>query len=199
MKAVLLSLLTGSALVIMFSTSFCQEAKEKSWENKIISENEKERQEGRKAVVHLYNSTIKKLVEILNRPVEKSEPFYSSSTARNIAIILLGDLRAKDSVNALLEWVLPKPGQSLVVSSPMSYGFAGCSLVRIGLPAVPSLLEKIEEEGASKLGKECVKVLKDIKGKEEVILFLKAQIGEEKENEVRKNLEAAIAYLESLK
>jgi hypothetical protein len=187
-------------LLCLLSSSFCQDTqKSPDWSALILSKDEKERASGRRAVITQYSETVVTLLKIVEGPVKEGEFYYSSATSRNIAIRLLGKLRAKSAVSHLMGWLVPKKGQALDTGEEMKYGHAGYALVEIGLPAVPPLLEKVKGQGVTTLGKECMKVITTIKGKDEVSFLIKALLEKEKDKKAKENIQAALKYLRTLK
>ena len=122
------------------------------WRALLRSDNEQDRERGKRAVLQERAEVVRFLIGLVNEPVREREQFFTSGTRRNTAIAVLGKLRAKESVPALIDWLVPKPGQSLVI---WELGFAPASdaLTEIGVPAVDTLTNVISEEGISPKGK----------------------------------------------
>lgn len=205
MKKITVTLISG--IVYVFLTSLLAYAggplNISEWKALIMSENEKERVlakqmilDGKEALVQ-NKELIQELISIVRRPVIEGEEFYNLTTSRNIAIFLLGKLRAKEAVPDLIEWLTPREGQNLTIDALMVFAPAGYALVEIGLPSVPPLMEKLKSEGTSILGKECVKVITRIKGLEETELLLQRTLGEETDPVKETNLRAALELIES--
>jgi hypothetical protein len=191
--------LIAIALIFSLSTLYSQDSNDsEGWKTLIVSKDGKEREKARRLVMQKYAETRDYLRSLLRKPVTPGEPFFVS-TPRNIAMKLLGKLRAKGAIPELMNWLLPKKGQSVDRTEFLKYGSAGYALIEIGLPAVPHLLAKVKKEAADRLGQECMKVIRDIKGKEEAILLLKTQIEKEKDKKVKQNLQAGLEYLKKLK
>ena len=72
--------------------------KAEDWRTLITSDNEKERMSAQRKWLIDRQETIHYLVSVVKMPVKNGESFYSSTTSRNIAIFLLGKLRAKEAV-----------------------------------------------------------------------------------------------------
>ena len=184
-------------LTCYLTTSFGQDSSdEDNWKSLILSEDKRERAKGKNMVIEEYNNTVTSLLSVLKEPIKKYEEFYYTKTSRNIAIELLGKLRAKRAVPELINWLLPKKGQSPQSDALFTEcGPAGFALREIGLPAVPHLLEKLKEEGASGLGNECLEVIVDIKGKEETNLLLKNELERETDAGIKHNINEALIEL----
>ena len=130
-----------------------------------------------------YDIIIPKLLLIAQREVQPSEEYYVALTPRNLAIRALGRLQAREAVPVLIEWLVPKEGQNLVMDRLMQFGHAGYALVDIGKPAVGPLIQTIMSQGTSKLGNECLKVAVEIIGTDEL-----AKVISERMDQVLKSL-----------
>jgi hypothetical protein len=170
--------------------------KELDWKALIISDSEDERRLSQRVVIEDRQDTIRYLRSVLARPIEQGEPFYGSSTARNIAISLLGKLRAAEAAADLATWLRPRPGQGLKVTDESAFGHAGEALIEIGLPSVRPLLELLRIENNRGLQEQCLKIMVRIKGLRETELLFEDVIAAESDAAKRDNLEAAQALLE---
>jgi len=165
--------------------------KAQDWRTLITSDNEKERMSAQRKWLIDRQETIEYLLSVIKTPIKDGEPFYSSTTSRNIAIFLLGKLRAKEAVTELTKWLIPKPGQSLVISEEQMFSPAGCALVDIGLPSIPPLLELLKSEEASILREQCIKIIVSIKGLRETELLFEDVVSKETNTAKRENLKVA--------
>lgn len=159
----------------------------------------KDRRQAAQMVYEERIETVNALMSIVRRPVKKGEPFYDPNTSRNIAIRLLGKLRAKEVADELVNWLLPKQTQSVVVDQQTEHSPAGCALAEIGLPALSPLVNKIKQQGFNTLGQRCLETVVEIKGCEGAYLVLKREKNAEKGPEKGQNLQQALQYLEKLK
>jgi hypothetical protein len=165
--------------------------KAQDWRTLITSDNEKERASAQQMVVDRRRQTIGYLLSVVNSPVKEGEEFYSSVTSRNIAIFLLGKLRAKEAVTELAEWLVPKPGQRQTIWELRMFSPAGCALVEIGLPSVPVLVGVIKSGGNSALREECIKIIVSIKGLRETDILFEDVVEKETDATKRENLKVA--------
>ncbi len=172
-----------------------EDASAQSWKRLILSKTEADRSEARKQLLGHYRDTVRALIRVVHRPLEDGEQFYTSTTSRNLAIYVLGRMRAKEAAPHLVSWLVPRKGQGQVRDELMRYGPAGYALREIGLPAVPELVDTLKKEGVSPLGRECTKVLADICGRLKAAVHLRAIRGEESDPQVRRNLANAAAFL----
>lgn len=175
------------------------EGKAQDWRTLITSDNEKERMSAQRKWLIDRQETIEYLLSVIKTPIKDGEPFYSSTTSRNIAIFLLGNLRAKEAVTDLTKWLTPKPGQGLKVSEPYFFSPAGYALVNIGLPSIPTLLELLKSEEASVLREQCIKIIVSIKGLRETELLFEDMFAKETDATKRENLKAAQNLLKDSK
>ena len=162
--------------------------KAEDWRTLITSDNEKERTSAQRKWLIDRQETIHYLVSVVKMPVKNGEPFYSSTTSRNIAIFLLGNLRAKEAVADLTKWLSPKPGQGLKMSEPYIFSPAGYALVEIGLPSIPFLVDLIKSEENTVLREQCIKIIVSIKGLRETELLFEDVVSKETDATKRENL-----------
>lgn len=176
-----------------------EEEKVRGWKTLITSDIEKERVSSQRTVLYNRQERIKYLLLVVNSPVEEGEQFYSSVTSRNIAIFLLGQLRAKEATADLTKWLTPKPGQGLFVSEELVFSPAGYALVEIGLPSVSPLVELLKSERADALCEQCIKIIVSIKGLPETELLFEDILAKETDNSKRENLKSAQNLLKNPK
>ena len=191
------------------------------WRELIASKDEVQRAKGKEEALAELTANVGLLISIVESPVSRREPFYTSSTSRNIAIFLLGRLRARDAVPHLVKWLEPQEGQSLVIYSLMMLSPAGYALADIGLPSVPPLMEIIRRDGCSSpeapeiiheddggtrykyppgyrsvpLGDQCLKIIVRIKGLDESEFSLRKAMEAEPDKAKKANLQCALDLL----
>jgi hypothetical protein len=161
------------------------------WRTLIISEDESERMLAREMLLKRHTESVDYLVSVVKMPVRRAESFYSPTTSRNIAIDLLGGLRSKKAIPALVDWIFPKSGQSIGVWELSLFSPAGAALVEIGLPAVGPLVERLASESDAARKGVIVRILVAIKGLRGTELLFEDLVGREKEPNRHKNLKSA--------
>jgi len=169
------------------------------WKTLIISDVEKDRMSSRRFVLDNRKQTIEYLLSVVNSPVEVGEEFYNYITSRNIAIYLLGKLRAKEAVEDLTKWLSPKPGQGMNIDELLMFSPAGYALVEIGLPSVSPIFDLLREEGNVALREQCIKIIVCIKGLPETELLLEDMLVKETVNSKKENLKAVQRLLKEPK
>lgn len=121
--------------------------------------------------------------------------------AKHLAILLLGDLRASEAVPVLMRNLgYRNPEKTDLPRLRLKYsGFAypaANSLSKIGVPAVPPLLEELKTlEEAEPKRAICIWTLKSILGKELAKSYLGMAIKEAEDDKSRGNLKAALEQL----
>jgi len=192
------------------------------WRRLIVSRDGRDTARAAQTLLDEQRATVSSLLQVLELPVEQGEPFFEDGTPRNTAIKLLGNLRDPEAVPALAKWLMPRPGQE--VGSVMRETFlppAGTAIVKIGMPAVPAVLDILASVGVtselkgtyvqegpgvtryvgpppehrSPLGDFCLRILVDIKGLDETEACLRRYIAAEEGVTRKKNLEGALAFL----
>ncbi len=188
-------------------------ARTQDWRVLLLSPEQRDRDRAAALVMQERKTEVSDLLKILAMPVQPDEPFLEYHTPRNIAIRLVGELRAEEAIEPLVQWLTPKPGMSLEVdeAGPVP---AGAALFEIGAAAVPALLDALAtvgvsaERGAagaaqaqpagqrySPLGDECLWVLVRILGLEEAEVRLRRAVAEETDAVRKSNLGEAVFAL----
>jgi hypothetical protein len=165
--------------IVALATPSRPEGEEEPWPVLLGSPDVAGRERGARIVEAEYAETVRALLVIVRKPLEEKEPFYISATSRNTAIRLLARLRAADAVADLVQWITPREGQAMTMTELMRFGPAGNALVQIGLPSVPKLLERLEAEGFTDAGTECLKLIVEIKGRDEADVFFRRQLDQD--------------------
>ena len=137
-------------------------------------------------------------MSVVNSPVQEGELFHYTRQGgpREMAIYLLGRLRAEEAVEDLMEWLTPRPGQAWL-TEPVRYSPAGRALIEIGLPSVRPLAELVRLKANTRNGQEAIALMMEIKGKEEAQLMFARMADEEQDPEKRRNLQAAVEVCRS--
>lgn len=156
--------------------------------------------------------SIKTLIELAGMPgkgkrfktgdVEEVE--YPPHDAKHLAMLLLGDLRASEGVPVLLqniEYRVPKfmaLGYELGRIEGPGWRPAVESLIKIGMPSVGPVIQKLGGYSENSLGRRlCLVMLKEILGPHLATVRLEMAVKEAKDDAARANLKAALAQLEA--
>ena len=166
-----------------------------AWIRLVASKDEVARQNGKRSSVQERARSIGALLKIVNAPLVKGEQFYIMGTRRNTAISLLGHLRAKEAVPALMKWVVPKEGQREGIDDQALLGPAASALAEIGLPAAGHLLDKMCLEGMSPLGRECLKTFVWTMGLHTAEFRLSQAVRSEVDAQRKQNISACLEAL----
>jgi hypothetical protein len=169
------------------------------WKRLIVSDVVEQRMAGQRALLDNGKQTVEYLLSVLNSPVETGEQFYESTSSRNIAISLLGSLRAREATGELTKWLTAKPGQGQTVWEEMMFSPAGYALVEIGLPSVPPVIELLASDGDAHLREQCIKIIVSIKGLRETEVMLEDLLASETSLAKKEKLEAVQAMLQDPK
>ncbi len=192
-------------------------ARTQGWRQLLLSPDERDRDRAARMVMEERKADVSALLQIVAMPVQPDEPFLRYQTPRNIAIRLLGELRAEEAIEPLITWLTPKPGMSGDVTElgPIP---AARALQQIGMPAAPALMEVLATAGVAAergaavapapagppeptgqghghLADECLRVLVWIKGLEEAEVGLRRAITEEMDAARKRNLQGALFAL----
>jgi len=191
-------------IVLIFSVAFSynekkDEKERPDWNILIKSDDEKERAMAKKIVSEQYNENVEYLISIVNEPLKENEEFYASNTPRNISFYLLGKLRAKKAVPALLDWLIPKTGQRQTIDEIQLFSPAGYALIEIGLPSVPPLVDLLKTSQNTFSREKYIKIIVAIKGIPETEFLFNNILAKETSPEKIENIKTALGLLKDLK
>ena len=117
MKLISLSLVALASLALVWQSASERPAAyriPRKWQELIVDKNVAGRHRARALVLQQRTETINGLLAIVRTHVKAGEEFYNSTTPRNIAIYLLGELRATEAISELIQWLEPHQGLSLI-------------------------------------------------------------------------------------
>jgi len=134
----------------------------------------REREQKAILLLDMRNKTIQELmVTVRSEPapekIEKDESGEKFHSEKHISIILLGGLRASKAVNILMENLLYRTPPKLWTTAPISreeFYPAAVALIRIGLPSVNPVLERLHFAESGDETNLCAWILVEILGKE---------------------------------
>ena len=131
---------------------------------------------------------------------------YPWHDAKHLATLLLGDLRAQEAVPVLLDNLTYRNPRSLITGGREGPGRAEgpgwypavASLIKIGMPPVGPVLEKLGGYNGNCLGRRlCLVVIKEILSPRLAKARLEIAIEEAKDETARANLKAALQQFDS--
>jgi len=154
-----------------------------------------ERLQAKRDILQQRYEIIQELIRIVDGPLSRGEEFYSSSTPRNSAIVLLGELRAEESVSSLVEWIEPHEGQSMVIEEEQILPPAALALAKIGMPAVTPLFQRVKIRGMEPSGRICFMTMVRILESDLTDAKLENALAGEENEEYEKNIQAALEAL----
>jgi hypothetical protein len=168
----------------------------------ITSADGQERQKSYVDAKGQYDAEVKNLLAIVNAPLEKNENFCDFGTPRNLAIKLLGEMRAMEAVEPLLEWIAPHEGQICAFTRDIGEPFAVTALIKIGKPASVECLKRLALEDndkeiafGSKRGL-MLRVIRKVEGDDVAHFMLQNAIDKEQDKDRKANLTAALELLD---
>ena len=175
--------------------------------SRLTTENRKEREKAAEAIRNDHTELIKRLIQLAAAKVEplpSSDPRfveYPWHDSKHLAILLLGDLRAAETVPALLDNLKYKNPRSLVGGLLLDKGGwypAAEALSKIGMPAVGPMIDKLGDSAPNSKDSElCCWVLKKILGVKLARLRLQIDIEETRDEAVKNNLTAVLPYFKT--
>ena len=155
---------------------------------------EEERTEAAKELLKQRQETIAGLLNIVRQPIADGELFYGDSS-RNTAIELLGDIRATEAAEELVKWAVVQPGQLEIVSELPVSSPAGIALMKIGLPAIPFLIEEVKSRKNTNNVIEYGRVVFLIKGKADATSHFQRILAETEDEQVKQNIRHVLKYI----
>ena len=155
-----------------------------------------ERIAAKERIDDLRKQIIDQMIQVLNDPVDQREEWLTHTTSRNIALSILGDMRAAEAVPHIVKWLRPQGGQLGIEDHPDRFSPAAKALVKIGKPAVPALIALIETEGDEYPLKESLStLLSEIDGKECAELVLRQALTKQSNAQSKQRIESALRKL----
>ena len=139
---------------------------------------------------------IEALINIVRSPIEKGERF-TGDTPRNIAIRLLGELRASEAAWELSSFIYPTGDHAREIRGAFT-GPAPSALVKIGLPSVETMAQRIEGCTFAPATHGYALVMGRILGYTEAAAYLQNRLAKSATDQEKKSLEAAIKFLEEV-
>ena len=136
------------------------------------------------------------------RPRGRGEvPSYPDDEGKDLAIELLGDLRATEAIPVLLDNVkYCNPAALSGEYLPWQFDFpAAVSLAQIGNPSVEPALATLEVTNDELERQLCCWIIKEVEGEELAPIVLQLAIGKERYSGSKARLQAALEYLQKQK
>ena len=161
------------AIVCLVRTEVTKKGKDKG-EARVHIASVKDREQREKKILNQRNDLIQGLIaavckEPAPREIEEDESGERFHSEKHISIILLGGLRASRAVNILLENLFYQTPPKFSTTAPIpreEFYPAAVALIRIGLPSVNPVLEKLHFTESENEGNLCAWILVEILGKE---------------------------------
>jgi hypothetical protein len=175
--------------------------------NDLRSQDLKEREKSFEAIRNQQRNLINELIRLAQEkvsPLPSSDPRfvkYPWHDSKHLSILLLGDLRAVESVPVLLENLEYKNPRTKVRFEPLDPGGLYPSaevLSKIGMPAVGPVIDKLGRYGEQEEGHNtCCWIIWKILGPRLGKVRLEMAIEETKDDTIKKNLTAALPYFKT--
>lgn len=194
-------------IVLVAAVCFEATAFSVSGVGKLDSPRLEEREKAAEQVRREHAQLVQALVQLAREEVElvpsksTADPEYVRHAAKDLAIILLGELRAAQGVSLLLDNLRYQNPNVLVISYYVEPGqtySAVEALIKIGMPAVGPTIKKLgtyDKDGLDR--KLCCWIIKKVLGPRLGRLRLEIAIEEVREPKVKKNLQAALVYFKT--
>jgi hypothetical protein len=189
------------------SVSFAAESKPIDSTNKLKSERLEVREKAAEAIRQERAELIRELIKLAGQKVEplpSSDPRFTEypwHDSKHLAILLLGDLRAREAIEVLLENLSYKNPRSLVSGAYLERGGWYPSveaLSKIGMPAIVPTIGKLATYEQDGLGRQlCCWVINKVLGPRLGKLRIEIAIEETRDATAKKNLEAALGYFKT--
>jgi len=164
------------------------------------AEKRQEREKTSEVILKEHQRLIQHLIELSDKPDPSEFSPYNWHDSKHLAILLLGDLRAAEAVDVLLEHLEYKNPRELIGSYTDLGGHypAAEALSKIGMLAVEPTINKLAGYAQKNKSSElCCWVLKKILGVKLARARLQIAIEETRDPTVKKNLTAALPYFKT--
>jgi len=142
--------------------------------------------------------TITNLIALIQDRSPNSQWLFWDSS-ENLAIRVLGEMRAVEAVPVLVKWAAPPEGGYKVLNLGISpYNSpAAQALVKIGKPAEPALLEVAKKSPQKMIWSISLIILQEIEGPKCLEVILEDAIAKETEAAAKANLQEGLKRLQS--
>lgn len=142
--------------------------------------------------------TITNLIALIQDKSPNSQWLFWDSS-ENLAIRVLGEMRAVEAVPALVKWATPPAGGFKNVSAQIGPGTspAAQALVKIGKPAERALLEVAKQSPQKMIWSISLSILQKIEGPKCLEVILVDAIAKETEAAAKANLQEGLKRLQS--
>jgi biopolymer transport protein ExbD len=140
-------LCAGIVALILLSHSNAGEDDFSKLLKNLRSKEKAEREKAAKAILEQHKQRIKALIDIVKEEYEKEKVWYNGpgGTPKNIAIDVLGKLRATEAIPILLKTIVPKPGQEAIYEEEGNSS-ASSALSKIGVPAARAIMRELVKD-----------------------------------------------------
>lgn len=150
------------------------------------------RQEAQRQLVSMRGNLVRELIRTIDQDENPLE-FFSSTT---LSMELLGDFRAVESIEALSQRITHKPALVLdEIREPEAEYPAVAALVKIGYPAIPSMISILANNEDEEVVRLCVWVIRKITDDEVTKFILQRELQKGNSPDVRERLQQAIKRL----
>ncbi len=165
--------------------------------DRIRSAEEHARVRAANELIKVHAEAIDRLIAILDRPTSPSNEWLNPTTPENLAIRVLGEMRAAKAVPTLIPWLGPPEGGHFIYGDiPPGGSPAGMALAAIGKPAEAPLINVLRRSPKTPAWEHSLAVLQKIEGRAVLLVILKEAVTAEKYPEAKSNLAEALRRLE---
>ena len=194
LAGVLLSFLAG------FACLAAEQGRNQVFIDKLRAKDDKVRLQAENDLLAERAQTVRGLLAILEKPTSPSASWLMSETPENLAIHVLGEMRAVEAIPALVKWAEPpKGGYDVDGDVPEYMSPAGQALAKIGKPADPALIGVLRVSKNDPYWTICLEILKQIEGPKCAAIMVEEAMGKETEALFKENLQAALKKLKEAK
>ncbi len=168
----------------------------------------REQEEAERIIREKWADTIRQLIKMAAKdvkPLSPSDPEnirYPWHDSKHLAILLIGDMRANESIPVLFDNLEYRNPRELAGSYLGIGGLypAAEALSKIGMPSVGPVIDKLGRYGEQEKGHSiCCWIIKEILGPRLGKVRLEMAIEDTKDETVKKNLTAALPYFKTEK
>jgi len=192
-----------SLFVLVCPATVCAEVKD------LKSSDLKQREAEANKIKKERQKMVSQLIELAKedvKPIRKRTPnfpgVYPWHDSKHLAIMLVGEFRAIEAIPVLIEnieYINPKSIVSDEMISIVDYSPSAEALVKIGMPTIEPVIEKLGTYDRDCLGRQiCAWIIKEVLGVKLGRYKLQLAIEETKDAKVKKNLQAVLPGFKTL-
>jgi hypothetical protein len=200
MKTTMLLVIVGAGFLSLLLQAWCsggQGAGVNAIEQ-LMSQDQKTRMSAHDELLAERQRSIRSLIALIEKKSPDSR-WLELDSSENLAIRVLGEMRAVEAIPTLVKWATPPKGGYNIFNLGVSPSNSPAvqALVKIGKPAEPALLEVVKQSPQREIWSISLIILQKIEGPKCLEVILEDAIAKETDAAAKTNLQEGLRRLKS--